>query len=443
MCLAENRDIIEAIRGYQPCFWFNKSADTAEAGIAHASLDCGDINEAAERLRRFAPLLSALFPELESSGGIIESDLIEIPGTKEALKETYSCELRGRLFLKCDNDLPVAGSVKARGGIYEVLTITEELAVANGLITATDDFAKLADTASRRFFEKHSLVVGSTGNLGMSVGIAGAAFGYDVTVHMSRDAMAWKKRKLRDAGVRVIEHEGDYSAAVATARSESENRERTNFIDDENSINLFLGYSVAALRLKEQLRDRSIDVDGGTRINVYVPCGVGGAPGGICFGLKCVFGDRVRCFFAEPTHSPCMLVGLITGRHDSVDVRDFGLDGVTEADGLAVARPSRFVGKAVERLVDGVYTVSDEEMFALLACINKNEGLYLEPSATPGLIGPVMLERKRAADGRHAAGREASDTDIHIAWATGGSFVPKDLRRLHVKRGAAAKSMRI
>ncbi|PBY18848.1 hypothetical protein CJT61_30960, partial [Pseudomonas aeruginosa] len=41
----------------------------------------------------------------------------------------------------------------------------------------------------------------------------------------------------------------------------------------------------------------------------------------------------------------------------------------TAADGLAVGRPSGFVGRAMQRLLDGYYTVDDDELFRLLALL--------------------------------------------------------------------------
>ena len=61
-----------------------------------------------------------------------------------------------------------------------------------------------------------------------------------------------------------------------------------------------------------------------------------------------------------------MLLGVYTGLHDKISVQDLGIDNITAADGLAVGRPSGFVGKAMQRLIDGYYTVQDEELYAFV-----------------------------------------------------------------------------
>ena len=58
---------------------------------------------------------------------------------------------------------------------------------------------------------------------------------------------------------------------------------------------------------------------------------MGGGPGGVAFGLKMLFGDAAHCFFAEPTHSPCMMLGMATGENNSICVQDFGIDNRTAA----------------------------------------------------------------------------------------------------------------
>jgi D-serine dehydratase len=207
-------------------------------------------------------------------------------------------------------------------------------------------------------------------------------------------------------------------------------------VDDENSVNLFLGYSVAAERLKRQLAQANITVDAQHPLFVYLPCGVGGAPGGVAFGLKLAFGDAVHCIFAEPTHSPCMMLGVYTGLHDEVSVQDFGIDNVTAADGLAVGRASGFVGKAMQRLLDGFYTVSDEEMYSLLALLERSEGVRLEPSALAGVPGIARVHADRQGYlARAGLDEQAMVQATHLVWATGGNMVPGDEMDAYLAKG--------
>ncbi|MDF2840241.1 MAG: D-serine ammonia-lyase [Clostridia bacterium] len=426
----EETPIIADMIDYKPVFWLNDSIeDWEETTYNNLELSWKDVLEAEERWIRFAPLIAKLFPETEPQSGIIESRLQELPHMKEAINNNYKVAIQGRLFLKCDNALPVAGSIKARGGIYEVLKHAEQLAMNNNILKEDQDYSILADKEAREFFSGYSLAVGSTGNLGLSIGIMGAALGFKVTVHMSADAKQWKKDLLRSKGVSVVEYESDYSKAVEEGRRLAMLDPMCHFVDDEHSKDLFLGYSAAAIRLKRQLDENNIKIDKQNPLFVYLPCGVGGAPGGICFGLKQIFRDAVQCFFVEPTHSPCMLLGLSTKENDQVSVQDFGIDNVTEGDGLAVGRASGFVGKVMEKLLSGVYTIEDDELYRLLALLKDSEGIEIEPSAAASLKGPVALINAKA--GIDYAGHNAT----HIAWATGGSFVPEDMKRDFYEKG--------
>ena len=52
--------------------------------------------------------------------------------------------IKGNLFIKADNCLPISGSIEERGAIYEVLVIAEKIAIAEGLIEASCDFELFA-----------------------------------------------------------------------------------------------------------------------------------------------------------------------------------------------------------------------------------------------------------------------------------------------------------
>lgn len=424
--LRQSFPLLNTLSALQPVIWFNPGTTSLAEGYPHVGLTREQVADASARLQRFAPWLMETFPETRARQGIIESDICALPRLQPVLDARYGQALAGKLWLKKDSHLPVSGSIKARGGIYEVLAHAEQLAIAAGLLTLNEDYRRLASPDCRALFSQQRIAVGSTGNLGLSIGIISASLGFDVTVHMSADARAWKKQKLRDHDVKVVEYQQDYGVAVAEGRRQAASDPHCFFIDDENSHNLFLGYAVAGERLKQQFAAENIAVDADHPLFVYLPCGVGGGPGGVAFGLKLAFGDHVHCVFAEPTHSPCMLLGVHTGLHDAISVQDLGIDNRTAADGLAVGRASGFVGRAMERLLNAFYTLSDEEMYALLGLLQQHESLALEPSALAGMCGPwrISAEPQRLAEQGISAASLAGAT--HLVWVTGGGMVPEN-----------------
>ena len=250
-------------------------------------------------------------------------------------------------------------------------------------------------------------------------------FGFAASVHMSADAREWKKELLRSHGVEVIEHAGDFVAAVSAGRASAEGAPRTHFVDDEDSRSLFAGYSVAALRLKEQFEAAQVTVDADHPLVVYLPCGIGGGPGGVTYGLKRVFGDAVHAIFVEPSQAPAMFLGVRTGLHSAISVQDIGLSGGTAADGLAVARPSRFIGPVISPLISGFATVTDEVIKAGVAVLHQSEGLDVEPSATAGLTVPWRtMDHLGEGQGEGWGGADGQDNATHLVWLTGGAMVP-------------------
>jgi D-serine dehydratase len=128
-----------------------------------------------------------------------------------------------------------------------------------------------------------------------------------------------------------------------------------------------------------------------------------------------------------------MLLGLMTGLHDNISVQDIGIDNVTAADGLAVGRPSGFVGKIIQPILSGAYTVRDQELFILLKNLVDTEEIKLEPSALAGMIGPVRLWQERNGLLRKNCLLEKINHASHIVWATGGSMVPEEIMEDYYK----------
>lgn len=413
---------LAAVRQAQPVFWANPQWQATHAAVevdGHA-LTTAALHAAHQRLQRWAPVLAQLFPELQPTQGHIAAPLRAAPAMAQRLGLAPQ-----QLWLQCDHALPVAGSIKARGGFHEVLEHAEQVAQQLGLWQPGADMQVFLTDTLRTALAPYGVAVGSTGNLGMSIGIMAAALGFRATVHMSVEAKAWKKDRLRQRGVEVIEHAGDYAQAVAQGRTQAAADPRIHFVDDERSRSLFDGYSAAALDFAAQLQAAGIAVDAAHPLLVYLPCGVGGAPGGVAWGLRQVLGPHVHAVFMEPVQSPCVLLGMAAAEGTSPSVYDLGLTNQTEADGLAVPQASELAVAAMRQVLSACATVTDARLLQLFYQLEVTEGLRIEPSAAAGLAGPECLQTPAGQQWLQARGlQEHLPQATHVAWTTGGSLVP-------------------
>ena len=421
-----NKDlsILEKLQKREEVLWINDDRQLFDPCTKVDGYGFVHVKAAQYRMMRFIKYIARAFPETASRAGVIESGMPEIPEMKTWLNKN-GADIRGRLFLKDDARLPIAGSVKARGGIHEVMKIAEYVGQKEHCLLPTDDYSKLDSDEFRSMYSRYTIQVGSTGNLGISIGRMAAKLGFQAIVHMSSDAKQWKKDLLRSEGVIVKEYDGDYSEAVAAGRKESEQDENSLFVDDENSEALFFGYATAALRVKSQLRKLHITIDAEHPLFLYLPCGVGGAPAGITFGFRQLFGNHAHCFFAEPVEAPCFLLGMASGKGSDICVQDIGLSGRTQADGLAVARPSGFSCARMKPMMSGAFTVTDEKMALYQKKIMELEGLCLEISACAGFEGLLFADSdlwKQYIEKNGLAPYMEQAT--HIVWATGGGLMP-------------------
>ena len=125
-----------------------------------------------------------------------------------------------------------------------------------------------------------------------------------------------------------------------------------------------------------------------------------------------------------------MLLGMATGLNNAISVQDIGLTGQTHADGLAVGRPSGFVGGVMKPFLSGEMTVRDGRLYEYMRDLLQTEDIFLEPSACAAVQGPVMLsEREEFREYiRNHGLEEKMGNASHILWATGGSLVPPEVR---------------
>lgn len=412
--------------------WLNPNNNPYSQTPSNFSITYSDIKKAENRLNRFAPLLELLFPELRMNQGIIESELLHISPPPQL-------PLGTDLWVKADHALPIAGSIKARGGIHEVLEFAENLALEQGVITTNSSYTDLSLPKAKQLFSQYTIAVGSTGNLGLSIGVSAAALGFNAVVHMSKEAKSWKKAHLRQHGVTVIEHEGDYGLAVQSGREQAKTDPYSYFIDDEHSTSLFCGYAVAAFRLQQQLLEQNIQISAEQPLFLYIPCGVGGAPAGVAYGLKLIFKENVHCFFIEPKQSACFSLQLQHLDRPGISIYDMGQSNQTEADGLAVPVASELAIAAMKNHLAGVVTIDDKHLFANLYGLHIHNSIKVEPSAAAALAGPVALLNSSAGEKYTSELNENHfQAAIHLIWTTGGLFVPEEEFNDFLLRGEIA-----
>ncbi|MBL0966184.1 MAG: D-serine ammonia-lyase, partial [Blastomonas sp.] len=124
--MSHNDTILDRLREKQPSLWINPAAGRAPEAAEPAI----DIAAAEARLDRAQPLLAKLFSR-SAAGRVTHSPLIAADALGAALGADPQM---GRWLVKADHELPIAGSVKARGGFHEVLAYAERLAIEQGLI---------------------------------------------------------------------------------------------------------------------------------------------------------------------------------------------------------------------------------------------------------------------------------------------------------------------
>jgi D-serine dehydratase len=123
-------------------------------------------------------------------------------------------------------------------------------------------------------------------------------------------------------------------------------------------------------------------------------------------------------------------LGIATGKGEKANVRDIGISGITEADGLACASPSGFVTRIMTNIVAGEFTVSDGKLYDYLRLLYSSEDIKIEPSSCAAFIGPLNIMKLDAGKEylkKHGLTPEKLANATQVCWATGGRLVPDEI----------------
>lgn len=261
------------------------------------------------------------------------------------------------LYLKTEN-LQVTGSFKVRGAYYKMTRLSDE-EKARGVIAC------------------------SAGNHAQGVALAAKKNGIKAVICLPDGAPISKVEATKSYGAEVCLVEGVYDDAYNKALSLRDEKGYT-FIHPFNDEDVIAGQGTIALELIEQISD--LDA-------VLVPIGGGGLISGIAYTIKTV-NPRVKVYGVQASGAPSMKNAV---EHGQIE----GLDNVsTIADGIAVKKPGELTYEICSKYVDGIVTVSDDEISAAILALMEQHKLVTEGAGAvavaAAMFGKVDLQGKKA-----------------------------------------------
>jgi threo-3-hydroxy-L-aspartate ammonia-lyase len=223
----------------------------------------------------------------------------------------------------------------------------------------------------------------SSGNHAQAVSIAAALCGTRAVILMPADAPALKRAATEGYGAEVIEFDRYNDDRERLVRELAAERGLT-LVHPYDDPNVMAGQGTVALELIEQV--------GGELDVLVVPVGGGGLISGTATAVKALC-PGARVIGVEPLASDDVARSLASGRREQVKV------GRTIADGQQTSTPGELTWPVIERRVDEVVTVSDEQIVAAMRVLFERCKLVAEPSGASGvaalLAGAVSVDGMR------------------------------------------------
>jgi len=275
-----------------------------------------------------------------------------------AYSETISQLTGSRTLFKLEN-LQMTGSFKERGAANKLMMLTTEE-------------------------RERGVVAASAGNHGLAVAFHAKRLGISATIVMPEWAPLIKVASARRDGARVILAGGDYDEAAQEAQQICRDRNAV-FIHPFDDPQVIAGQSTLGLELLEQQPD--IDA-------VIVPVGGGGLISGVAMALK-EAAPNIRVVGVQAENVAAMKASLDAGRIETLPSRS------TIADGIAVRQVGQLTVALVQRYVDELVTVSEEEIANALLLLLEIEKTVAEGAGATPLA--ALLNRDLALRGKRVA----------------------------------------
>ncbi|MBR0485099.1 MAG: threonine ammonia-lyase [Oscillospiraceae bacterium] len=253
------------------------------------------------------------------------------------------------VYLKTEN-LQITGSFKVRGAYYKISQLSDE-EKAKGVIAC------------------------SAGNHAQGVALAATKNGIKSLICLPDGAPISKVEATKGYGAEVCLVPGVYDDAYQKALELRDEKGYT-FIHPFDDEDVIAGQGTIGLEISKQLRE--VDI-------VVVPIGGGGLISGVAFALKHL-NPKIRVYGVQASGAPSMVASL---QQDEIVC----LDKVgTIADGIKVKEPGENTFELVKKYVDGVVTVTDDEVSSAILALIEQHKLIAEGAGAVA-VASVMFNK--------------------------------------------------
>ena len=266
--------------------------------------------------------------------------------TKLIYSDYFSAQTGNKVYLKAEN-MQVTGAYKIRGAYFKTSTLTEEER-AKGLITA------------------------SAGNHAQGVAYAAKAYGCKAVIVMPETTPLMKVNRTKSYGAEVVLHGDVYDEACEYAYQLAEEHGYT-FIHPFDDPAVATGQGTIAMEIVKELP--LVDY-------ILVPIGGGGLATGVSTLAK-LLNPKIRVIGVEPEGAACMKASL--GRAEVTTLPTVN----TIADGTAVKTPGTNIFPYIQKNIDEIITVSDDELVVAFLDMVENHKMVVENS---GLLTVAALK---------------------------------------------------
>jgi threonine dehydratase len=213
--------------------------------------------------------------------------------------------------------------------------------------------------------EGKKVIAVSSGNHGTAVAYSAKRFGKECKIILPKNAVQEKVNMIMEYGAEIIKY-GNYHSEREAKAQEIVKETGATFVHPFNDPAVIAGQGTCGLEIAEQLEDLD---------SVIVPVGGGGLISGIAIALKSKV-PNAKIFGVEPKGATKLLPAMKAGRLVSIDSPN------SIADGLIPPSVGDLTLEACMKHVDGVYSVSDEEILDGMKVLTRDAHIFPEPSGS-------------------------------------------------------------